>query len=90
MEIADATHLATIEGHKAEIFNLISTFNSRSNGLTSKPDLTQLRLDFICELRELLRHHERALRHMRGEPVEPEVQFAQAVLIGVVGGGAAG
>jgi len=40
------------------------------------------------ELTELLRRQKRALDFMEGKPIEPELHFAEAVIVGRIGGGA--
>lgn len=84
--IEDATYLATIEAHKKEILDLITVFNQKVNGVTAKDELTQFRLDLNSQLTELLRQQTRALKFMRGEYVEPETHFAEAVLVGTLVG----
>jgi hypothetical protein len=39
-------------------------------------------------LLELCRKHKRALDFMEGKPIEPELHFADAVLVGTIGGAA--
>jgi len=81
--IEDMTHVATIDAYVREIEETVAKFNRQANGIVEKMSLTELRLKMNEELTELLRQQSRALKHMRGEKVEPETQFGEAVLIGI-------
>jgi hypothetical protein len=83
----DMTHLAVIDAHTRELQGLLIEFNGHTNGVTDKAELCALRLRQIAVLRDVLHRHKRALDYMAGNPIEPEVQFGEAIVHAVMGGG---
>ena len=84
--IEDQRHLQILDDLARELQRLINQHNAKTNGKTDKQELCDLRLAQIEELMELLRQQRRAIEHMAGRPVTPEVQFGEAIVIGTMGG----
>lgn len=87
--IEDMQHLAIIDSMANEIYRQLNWYNEQANGLVEKKALLELRLKQNIELTEILRQQRRALNYHLGNPIEPEIHYAEGVLIGV-GAGASG
>lgn len=85
--IEDAKHLQVLDGLAKEIENLVVHYNVRANGVTDKAALIELRLVQNEDLTTLLAEQLRVLKFMRGDPIEPKVHFAEAIINGSSGGG---
>lgn len=83
MEIDDKQFLGLIDDQVRQIQANIVEYNSRANGMTDKEPLLNLRIEQYVALREMVVEHERILRFLRGEKVEPKAHEARAVLIGL-------
>ena len=86
--IEDMRHLEVFHAHMQELQACIEKCNAASSGVTNKEELLAMRLKHIAEIVEVLRQQKRALDFMAGNKVEPEAHFAEAVLVGTMGGGA--
>jgi len=74
------------DAHTHEIERVIRDFNERSNGKTGK-EVMELHLERYVHLANLLNQQKRVLDSHLGNPVEPEMQFGEAVLLPTFGGG---
>lgn len=83
MEIDDKQFLSLIHDQVRQIQENVVEYNSRANGLTDKGPLLDLRIEQYAALREMVAEHERILRFLRGEKVEPKAHEAKAVLTGI-------
>lgn len=84
----DMTHLEIFDAHAREVIELIRRYNADVSGVTDKVELIRIRTRHIQDLTGLLAQQSRVMRYMAGEPVEPQVHFAESILHGVGGGGA--
>lgn len=89
MVIEDVQYLQILDSYTHDAQRVIFKYNELTNGKKDKAELLELYLARNAELTELLRQQTRAIRYMKGEKVEPEVQFAEAVIEGTFGGGSA-
>ena len=85
--IEDMKHLEDFAGLAREVMDMVAQYNARMSGLTDKAEMVSIRLEHIRDLTGLLQKQSRFLRYMAGEKVEPEVQFAEAIVTGLGGGG---
>ena len=86
--IEDMRHLEIFHAHAQELLACIVEWNEKVNGVTDKAELCKIRLAQIAAMREVLHKQKRSIDFMAGNPIEPEVHFAEAVLVGTMGGGA--
>lgn len=70
---------ATFKSYNLEIMGIILDYAAAASGLEG-PDLINLRKQENAALFDKLSQQKRALAFMSGEPVEPEVHYAGAVL----------
>src|SRR5262245_52632915 len=80
-------HVEIIAALMAEIRANLSQYDLAATEILSRADMLALRLEQNQRLADLLHQHRRALRFMNGDPVEAEVQFGEAIVIGTMGGG---
>jgi hypothetical protein len=80
--IKDMQHMTIFDNHQREIYDTLAHFNARASGLDDKAELIQIYLAQTEALKEIVRKHERSLRFMNGEKVEPEHHYVEAQLIG--------
>jgi len=82
----DLTHLQTLETWKADLFTMLEMYNRRTSGVTDKAELLTISAEFNDQITEWLRQQRRWIAYFRGEKVEPETHFAEAVVIANFGG----
>jgi hypothetical protein len=71
--------------HLQEIDELICQYRDLAEGKDG-PDLMAIAQAGNAAIAELVERQGRALKFLAGEKIEPEVQFAEGVLIGIGGG----
>jgi hypothetical protein len=81
----DMTHMAVLDAHMRELQRVLIEFNGQANGVTDKSKLCALRLEQGAAITEMLRQQKRAIDLMMGNPIEPETQFGEAIVQGVLG-----
>jgi hypothetical protein len=77
---------ALYERNKLDIFAVYQKYEQAFNGCDAEKKL-ELKLGECDELIDLLQQQKRVIQFKAGKPVEPEVHFAKAVVVGIVGGG---
>jgi hypothetical protein len=83
MGIEDKQFLTAIDAIARELESILIECNRRSNGSADKDTLIALRLEQMDILEESVKKNRRVLNFLAGRPVEPQVQFAEAILVGV-------
>ena len=58
-------------------------YNRRMSGVTDKATHMAERTKYNDELLELIHKHQRAIQFMEGKEVKPEIQFGEAVVVGI-------
>lgn len=87
MVVEDKRHMDIFWQMTAEIENHAVEYNRRMSGVTDKKTLIAERSRYNKELIALIDKHDRAMRFMAGQPVQPETHFGEGVLIAVGGRG---
>jgi len=88
MVIEDKQYLQLFDDIAKQLEAAVVEFNQRANGITDRDQLLALRREQNEVLAEAVARHRRAMDYLEGKPVKPQVQFAEAVLLGVGAGGA--
>jgi hypothetical protein len=84
----DLSYLTSLEAADNELFSIVVDYTERCQGLVGKATLIGLRLERGHVLIEAIKKHERVFRYLLGQSVEPIAHPAEAVLVGIMGGGA--
>jgi hypothetical protein len=84
--IRNMTHLEVLDCLARELQDVLIDYNRRASGQTDESFLVALRLEQNTVLAEVVRKQRRHLRLMNGEKIEPEIHYAEAVLIGTGSG----
>jgi hypothetical protein len=79
--------ISSIEEMDQEIERIISDSRNRLVGLVAMDNIVGIRRETNSLLMEAIKKHDRHLRHLLGEPIEPVAHTAEAVLVGVFGDG---
>jgi len=81
-------YLHAIDQMDEEVVRLVTNHKNMSAGIVGKANVLQRRLDANAALMEAIKKHDRVLRYMLGQKIEPVAHPAEAVLVGVFGGAA--
>lgn len=81
-------YLHQIDLMDEEVVRLVTNHKNTSVGILGKTNILQRRWEANQVLLEAIKKHDRVLRYMMGQEVEPVAHTGEAVLIGVFGGAA--
>ena len=66
-----------------EIEAHLVNYNRRMSRITDRATLIAERTKYNDELLQLIHKHQRAIQFMEGKEVQPEMQFGEAVVVGM-------